>query len=231
MTGTATYKQQAGEAAAALVETGMVVGLGTGTTAIFAIWRIAARLLDGELTDIVGVPTSVATAAAARALGIPLLGGDMPRTIDLTIDGADAVDPQLDLIKGAGGALVREKIVAQASTRVVIVVDASKVAPVLGGDVLLPVEVMSWGWESQSRYLAGLGAAVTIRASPGQHYVTDNCNMILDCRFGVIADPAGLAAAIEARAGIVGHGLFLDMADDVIIAGPGGIDHRRRGAG
>lgn len=228
MNDTASFKQQAGEAAAALVEPGMVVGLGTGTTAIFAIRRIAARWHDGQLPGLVAVATSTATAAAARALGIPLLGDDMPRAIDLTIDGADEVDPALDLIKGAGGALVREKIVAQASARVVIVVGASKISHALGTKALLPVEVLAWGWQAQLRHLTGLGATVTMREADGSRYLTDGGNMILDCGFGTITDPAGLAATLEARAGIVGHGLFVAIADDVIVAGAAGVEHRRR---
>jgi len=225
---TALFKKQAGEAAAALVEPGMVVGLGTGTTAIFAIRRIAARWRDGELPGLVAVATSTETAAAAQSLGIPLLGEDMPRAIDLTIDGADEVDPALDLIKGAGGALVREKIVAQASGRVVIVVDPSKVSDELGSKALLPIEVLPWGWKSQLRYLTGLGATVIAREADGRRYLTDGGNIILDCGFGTITDPAGLAATLEARAGIVGHGLFVEIADDVIVAGPAGVEHRRR---
>lgn len=225
---TQAYKRQAGEAAAALVEPGMVVGLGTGTTAIFAIRRIAARLRSGELPGLVAVATSVAAAASAHVLGIPLLGDDMPRAIDLTIDGADEVDPALSLIKGAGGALLREKIVAQASNRVVIVVDTSKVSDALGSRALLPVEVLEWGWQAQLRYLSSLGAKVAVRAADGHRYRTDGGNLILDCGFGTITDPEGLAATLGARAGIVGHGLFVANADDVIVAGPGGIEHRRR---
>ncbi|QYE33513.1 ribose-5-phosphate isomerase RpiA (plasmid) [Polymorphobacter sp. PAMC 29334] len=228
MNDAATFKQQAGEAAAALVEPGMVVGLGTGTTAIFAIRRIAARWRGGELPGLVAVATSTKTAVAAQALGILLLGDDMPRAIDLVIDGADEVDPALDLIKGAGGALVREKIVAQASDRVVIVVDASKVSDALGSKALLPIEVLAWGWEAQLRYLTGLGATVTAREADGRRYLTDGGNMILDCGFGTITDPAGLAATLETRAGIAGHGLFVEIADDVFVAGPAGVEHRRR---
>ncbi len=125
----ARFKQQAGEAAAALVQSGMVVGLGTGSTAIFAIRRVAARLRAADLSDVVAIATSRVTEAAARSLGIPMLTDDIPREIDLTIDGADEVDPALDLIKGGGGALLREKIVAQASRREVIVVDAGKLSP------------------------------------------------------------------------------------------------------
>jgi ribose 5-phosphate isomerase A len=225
---TEDYKRIAGEAAAALVEPGMVVGLGTGTTAIFAIRRIAARLHGGELPGLVAVATSIAAAAAAQALGIPLLGEDMPRAIDLTIDGADEVDPALSLIKGAGGALLREKIVAQASSRVVIVVDASKVSDTLGSRTPLPVEVLAWGWHAQLRYLASLGAAVAVRKADGRRHLTDGGNLILDCNFGTITDPADLAATLDGRAGIIGNGLFVAIADDIIVAGPAGVEHRRR---
>ena len=163
----ARFKQQAGEQAASLVQSGMVVGLGTGSTAIFAIRRVAARLRDGDLSGILAIATSRATEAAARALGIPMLTDDIPREIDLTIDGADEVDPALDLIKGGGGALLREKVVAQASRREVIVVDADKLSPRLGTHWPLPVEVLEFGWRSQARFLEGLGATVTPRTGDG----------------------------------------------------------------
>ncbi len=223
------FKQQAGEQAASLVQSGMVVGLGTGSTAIFAIRRIAARLRAGELSGILTVATSRATEAAARALGIPMLSDDIPREIDLTIDGADEVDPALDLIKGGGGALLREKIVAQASRREVIVVDASKLSPRLGTHWPLPVEVLEFGWRSQARFLESLGAAATPRTGDGGLYRTDQGNIILDSRFGPIADPAGLASTLEARAGLVGHGLFIGIASDVIVAEEAGMRHLRRG--
>ena len=159
----AGFKQQAGEQAASLVQSGMVVGLGTGSTAIHAIRRIAARLRGGDLDDVRAIATSLATEAAARALGIPMLTDDIPREIDLTIDGADEVDPALNLIKGGGGALLREKIVAQASRREVIVVDESKLSPMLGTHWPLPVEVFEFGWRSQARFLESLGATVKPR--------------------------------------------------------------------
>ncbi len=223
-----SLKQQAGEAAAALVESGMVVGLGTGSTAIFATRRIAERIRIGELRDIVAIATSVATDIAARDLGIPLMTDDIPRTVDITIDGADEVDPALDLIKGGGGALLREKIVAQASTRQVIVVDESKLSPALGTHWALPVEVMEFGWRSQARFLEGLGAVVVPRASSGELFRTDQGNMILDCRFGPISDPAALAAKLGDRAGIAEHGLFIGVAHDLFVARAEGVTHRRR---
>jgi len=224
------FKQQAGEWAAALVQSGMVIGLGTGSTAIFAIRRVAARLRSGDLDGVLAIATSRNTEAAARALGIPMLTDDIPREIDLTIDGADEVDPALDVIKGGGGALLREKIVAEASRREVIVVDASKLSPRLGTHRPLPMEVLEFGWRAQVRFLEGLGAAVTPRTLEGRLYQTDNGNIILDSRFGPIADAAALAGALDARAGLVGHGLFMGIASDVIVAGPDGIRHLRRGA-
>ncbi len=226
----ALFKQQAGELAAGLVESGMVVGLGTGSTAIFSIRRVADRLRAGEISGIVAIATSRATAEAARALGIPLLADDIPRTIDLTIDGADEVDPSLDLIKGGGGALLREKIVAQASRREVIVVDEGKLSPRLGTHWALPVEVLAFGWRSQARFLEGLGATATPRVHGDDLYRTDSGNMILDSRFGPIADPAALAHALEGRAGIIAHGLFLGIAQDLIVGGAIGVRHLRRSA-
>jgi ribose 5-phosphate isomerase A len=226
----ARLKQIAGEQAAALVESGMVVGLGTGSTAIFATRRIAQRLRDGELKDIVSIATSRVTDAAARELGIPLLTDDLPRAVDITIDGADEVDPGLDLIKGGGGALLREKVVAQASRRQVIVVDDSKLSPRLGTKWPLPVEVLAFGWQSQRRFLEGLGATVAQRMVDGALFRTDQGNMILDARFGPIADPASLSATLGARAGIVEHGLFIGIADDLIIAAASGVRHVTRGS-
>jgi ribose 5-phosphate isomerase A len=221
-------KQQAGEAAAALVQSGMVVGLGTGSTAIFATRHIGELLRTGALRDIVAIATSKATDAAARDLGITLLTDDMPRDIDLTIDGADEVDPALNLIKGGGGALLREKIVAQATKRQVIVVDDGKLSPRLGTHWALPVEVIEFGWTSQARFLQGLGAAVTQRAGDSGVFRTDSGNIILDCKFGPIADAHALAATLAARTGIVEHGLFLDIAQDVFVAGSDGVRHLRR---
>lgn len=227
----AASKRAAAERAAELVESGMVVGLGTGSTAIFATRRIGALLAAGTLRDVVGCPTSLATAAEARRLGIPLLADDLPRAIDLTIDGADEVDPALNLIKGGGGALLREKIVAEASRREVIVVDESKCSPVLGTRWAVPVEVMAFGWRSPQRYLESLGAGVVVRAgAEGAPYRTDQGNLILDCAFGPIADPAALGRTLRARAGIVEHGLFVGLATDLIVAGPTGIRHVTRAA-
>jgi len=223
------YKQQAAEQAVAFIESGMVVGLGHGSTAIFAMRRIAEFLKSGQLQAILGIPCSAQVEAEARRLGIPLTTLEEHPTIDVTIDGADEVDPQLDLIKGAGGALLREKIVAQASCREVIVIDESKMVPVLGTQRALPVEVCTFGWQTQQAYLQSLGARVEVRTKgDGSFFPTDQGNLILDCVFGPIAQPAALAAQLGARAGIVGHGLFIGLATDVICAGPEGVRHLRR---
>jgi ribose 5-phosphate isomerase A len=222
-------KQRAAAHAVQFVQAGMVVGLGTGSTAIHAVREIAAALHQGALRDIVAFATSRIIWAEAVRLGIPMLTEDMPRAIDLTIDGADEIDPRLNLIKGGGGALLREKITAQASQRLIIVADDSKLSDRLGTHEALPVEVLPYAWRSQQRFLAALGARVSVRQTPdGQDRRTDQDNMILDCAFGPIADATTLASTLSARAGIIGHGLFLDLADDVIIAGPDGIRHLQR---
>jgi len=219
-------KRQAAEQAAALVESGMVVGLGFGSTAVYAVRRIAVRLAEGDLQDILGIPTTRSVEAEASALGIPLTTLEAHPRIDLTLDGADEVDPRLDVIKGGGGALLREKIVAQASRRLIIVVDERKLSSRLGSRAALPVEVLPFGWGSQVAYLESLGAEVTRRSlSDGSPFTTDQGNWILDCRFGPLQDPAALAAALQARAGILEHGLFLGLATEVMVAGAGGV-HR-----
>jgi ribose 5-phosphate isomerase A len=223
------YKRQAGERAAGLVESGMAVGLGTGSTAIFATRRIAQLLREGLLKGIAGFATSEAVRKEAEQLGIPMMAEEMARPIDLAIDGADEVDPDLDLIKGGGGALLREKIVAQASARVIIVADEGKLSPRLGTLHAVPVEVLAFGWRSQLRYITSLGAQVEVRRkADGTPFMTDSGNMILDCCFGPIDDAPGLAAALSARSGVVEHGLFLGMATDLIIAGRNGIRHLMR---
>jgi ribose 5-phosphate isomerase A len=222
------YKQQAAEHAVEFVRSSMVVGLGTGSTAIYATRRLAQLLQDGRLHDVVGTPTSRATAVAAGELGIPLLEDDLPREIDVTIDGADEVSPELHLIKGGGGALLREKIVAESSLLRVYVVDDSKLSTKLGVRKHLPVEVVKFGWLRQSAYLRGLGAEVTLRLhSDGTPFVTDQGNFILDCAFGPIDDPRGLAARIRRRSGIVEHGLFVGLTSELVVAGPDGVRRMR----
>jgi ribose 5-phosphate isomerase A len=208
-------KRRAAEQAVALVQPGMVVGLGVGSTAMFAVQRIAELLAAGALHGIVGIPCAERVAHEARRLGIPLA----------TLDEQFIVDAQLNLIKGGGGALLREKMVAQASRREVIVVDAAKCVPVLGG-FPLPVEVVPFGWGANARFVAALGAAVELRRDEmGTPYRTDQGNFILDCAFGQLGDPAALAAALERRAGIVEHGLFLGLATDLFVADDDGVRH------
>ena len=225
----ARYKQEAAEYAVQFVQSGMIVGLGTGSTAIYAVRRIAELYRDRELRGIVAFATSRAVWQEAVKLGIPMLGEDLPQEIDVTIDGADEVDPRLNLIKGGGGALLWEKISAQASRREIIVVDESKLSPQLGTRWPVPVEVLPYGWRSQARYLSRLGAELIVRQTPdGREFRTDQGNLILDSRFGPITDPEGLARKLSARAGIIEHGLFLNLARDVIVAGNGGIRHLKR---
>jgi len=217
-------KQRAAEAAAGYLQSGMVVGLGTGSTARFAILKIAQFLRDGTLTDIICIPTSRETETLARSLGIPLTTLHEHPEIDITIDGADEVSAELDLIKGGGGALLREKIVAQASTRNIIITDAGKLSEKLGEKWCVPIEVIPFALEPEKRFLERMGATLSIRsAKDGSRFVTDENNLILDARFGVVNDPASLATLLNERAGIVEHGLFPGIATEVIAAFPGEI--------
>ena len=218
-----TLKQQAGETAADFVQSGMTIGLGSGSTAIFATRRIAQRIHSGDLRAISAIPTSLATEAAAIELDIPLIALAEDTRIDITIDGADEVDPDFNLIKGGGGAHLREKIVAQATERLVIVVDESKLVEQLGTSWAVPVEVVPFGWQSQAGYLRSLGGAPLLRMSGEAPFQTDQGNLILDCDFGPIAEPAALARKVESRAGVVEHGLFVGMVRDVVVAGVGGV--------
>jgi ribose 5-phosphate isomerase A len=230
MTERERQKREAAERAVELVRSGMALGLGHGTTARYALLRIGELLRAGSLRDIVGVPCSTQVEAEARELGIPLATLDDHPALDLTVDGADEVDPDLNVIKGGGGAFLREKIVAQASRREVIVVDEGKLSPALGTRCAVPVEVVSFGWTTQVRYLESLGAEVALRRDPaGQVFRTDHGNFVLDCRFGPIGDPQALAREFESRAGIVAHGLFLGLVTDLFVAGAGGVRHARRG--
>jgi ribose 5-phosphate isomerase A len=223
-------KRRAAERAVQFVESGMTMGLGTGTTAILAVRMIGERIKTGTLSDISAVATSKSIATEAEVLGIPLIDESIDREIDLTIDGADQVDQHLVLIKGHGGALLREKIVAQSSRRVMIIVDESKLTTVLGAGCAVPVEVTAFGLESVDRYITSLGARVELRrTATGDPFVTDSGNRILDCSFGPIENPGDLATELKKRAGIVEHGLFLGIATDVIVASRDGVRHLTRG--
>ena len=221
-------KRAAAEAAVGLVEDGMVVGLGTGSTAAFAVEALARRCRQG--LRVVGIPTSERTAAQAKAAGIPLSSFAEHRQIDLTIDGADEVERgTLNLIKGLGGALLREKIVANASRRLAIVVDDAKLVDRLGMHAPVPVEVVAFGLEVTQASLEGLGASARLRLSPvGVPFVTDGGNRIVDCSFGPITDPAGLEERVRRIVGVVESGLFIGRADPVFVADAAGV-HRLNG--
>jgi len=215
-------KREAAESAVAQVQDGMIVGLGTGSTAWFAVEAVGRRVAEG--LRIVGIATSEHTQEHARSWGIPMSTlAENPR-IDLTIDGADEVElGALDLIKGGGGALLREKIVASSSARLVIIVDEAKLVEHLGA-FPVPVEVVPFGWQVTARRVAELGGNPTLRSgSDGKPYVTDGGHYILDCRFGPIASPRRLDGELNAVVGVVEHGLFIGMASQVIVAGAGGV--------
>ncbi len=218
-----THKRAAAEAAAAMVEDGMIVGLGTGSTAWFAIEALIRRMRDG--LRISAIPTSERSAAQARAGGIPLTSFAEHRRIDITIDGADEIEiGTLNLIKGLGGALLREKIVAAASERLVIVADGRKLVEHLGGTTAVPVEVVPFGWETTADRLRRLGTKPRPRRGPdGRLFSTDGGNRILDCGFGTITDPAGLDRAIGQVVGVVETGLFIGMARLALVAGDDGV--------
>lgn len=216
-------KRQAAERAVELVEDGMKLGLGTGSTARLVLESIAARRSRGELEGIVGVPTSRATREQARELGIPLATLDEVTRLDLALDGADEVDPGLELIKGLGGALLWEKIVASASDRLVIVVDESKLVDRLGTRSPVPVEVVPFGWRTLLDPIRALGGDPVLREVNGEPFVTDGGHLILDCSFaGGIEDPWTVDAELRMRPAVVENGLFLGMADTVVVGGPGG---------
>ena len=225
-------KRRAAEAAFERVESGMVLGLGTGSTVAHLLDRLGDALETGVLADIVGVPTSRRTEEHAGRLGIPLVGLADRARIDLTIDGADEVSPELDLIKGAGGALLREKMVAQASERLLIIADERKVVARLGTVSALPVEVVSWGWEAHVSFLRSWGAEATLRrGAGGEPVLSDNGQLFLDCRFeDGIEDAAALERALSTRAGIVETGLFLGLAGEALIASDEGVRSVGRGS-
>ena len=216
-------KRIAGEAAAELVEAGMVVGLGTGSTAAHFVRALAARKLD--ISD---VPTSEATAELARSLGIPLMTLDEAKAIDLTVDGADEIGPGLSLIKGGGAALLREKLVWEASRRCVVIADAAKDVAMLGR-FPLPIEVVSFGHLSTALRISDalsscdIGVAPRLRLKDGQPVRTDGGNLIYDAACGRIPDPVMLADALKSVTGVVDHGLFLDLADEALLGTDDGV--------
>ncbi|KIX84713.1 ribose-5-phosphate isomerase RpiA [Thermus filiformis] len=219
------YKKEAAHAAASLVESGMVVGLGTGSTARYAVLEIARRLREGEIQGVRGVPTSEATAELARKEGIPLV--DLPpEGVDLAIDGADEIAPDLSLIKGLGGALLREKIVESTAREFVVVADHTKKVPVLGRGVV-PVEIVPFGYRATLRAIAALGGEAELRMDGDEFFFTDNGHLIADVRFGPIGDPLVLHRALLEIPGVVETGLFVGLASRALVAGPFGLEELR----
>ena len=218
------FKKQAAHKAVEQVTSGMVIGLGTGSTAKYAVERIGELYNEGKLKEIVGIPSSVQSEKLAIAVGVPLTTFEAHQIIDINIDGADEVDAQLNLIKGGGGALLREKVIAQASKKNVIIVDESKISHQLGTNWALPIEVVPFAAPSETRFLETMGAEVSTRKKDdGEFFKTDQNNLILDADFGPMADPAALAVQLDNRAGIAGQGLFIGLTGEVIIAGRDGI--------
>ena len=217
------FKRAAAERAVEYVTDGMVVGLGTGSTAQHAVRGLGGRVASG--LSIVGIPTSERVARMARDLGIPLTTLDERPEIDITIDGADEVDLSTFYgIKGLGGALLREKLVALATRLEIIVVDDSKVVDGLGQHEPLPVEVVPFGWKRTRDTLSALGCEPQLRTAPdGSPYLTDSGNYLLDCRFPAIDDPPTLASRVKAITGVVEHGLFLGIIGRVVIGGAEGV--------
>jgi len=216
-------KRIAGEKAAEWVRDGMVLGLGTGSTTYFAL-RAIGDLVDKGY-DLVGVPTSRSTEELAREFDIPLTTLDEVGEIDLTIDGADEVDPDKRLIKGMGGALLREKIVASASREEIIVVDDSKLVDLLGTVSKLPVEVIPFGHANTRKMIESLGCVAELRGGRSP-FITDNGNLIYDCRFDGIDRPSDLEAELNIIPGVIENGLFLKLATRIIIAREGGVETR-----
>ena len=223
MTDADALKRAAGEAAARLVETSMVVGLGTGSTAAWFVKALAARKLDIRC-----VSTSRATAELAAGLGLQLAELGQTKGIDMTVDGADEIGPGLSLIKGGGGALLREKLVGEASRRGVVIADAAKQVAALG-KFPLPIEVVAFGHTTTALRICDVLAEFEISMMPrlrlrdGAPVQTDSGNLIYDAACGRIDEPAGLGAALKSLTGVIEHGLFLDLADQALIAGPAGV--------
>ena len=211
----------AGEKAVEFVEDGMILGLGTGSTVEYTIKKLGELVKNG--LKIKGIPTSMHTKTIAKQNNIPLTTLEENPEIDLTIDGADEVDSNLNLIKGGGGALTREKIVAFNSKREIIVIDDSKIVKALGIDFPLPVEVLHYGWNSTKTALESFGCIVELRKIVNEPYLTDNRNYILDCEFERIDDPAQLEIDINNIPGVVENGLFIGLVDEVIVGGKTGI--------
>ena len=215
-----SFKQQAAIEATKHVKSGMIVGLGTGSTAKYAVLEIGRKLREGELRNIRGIPTSEATTRLATEQGIPLIEAN--QGVDVAIDGADEIDPKLNLIKGLGGALLREKIVEQTASLLIVVADHTKVVEHLGRGVL-PIEIVPFGWQITLRKLEPFGQAELWRMGD-QPFVTDGGNYAVKLKVSPINDPAGLQAQLKALVGVVETGLFVGMAGRAYVAGPDGVE-------
>jgi ribose 5-phosphate isomerase A len=216
-------KRMAAARAVGEIEDGMVLGLGSGSTAAFALEALAERIRKG--LRVVGIPTSEKTAALAQQLGVPLTSFAEHRRIDIAIDGADQVERgTLNLVKGVGGALLREKIVASASDRMIVVVDETKLVDRLGGNMPLPVEIVSFGWQTVVERLAALGCAPHLRLAGDEPFTTDGGNHIADCVIAEIPDPAALEARLSAIIGVVESGLFIGLASEIVVGRSTGVE-------
>jgi len=221
-------KQIAAQRAMRAVQSGMVLGLGTGSTATYAIQMIGERLRNGTLRDVMGVATSAMSENLSREVGIPLTNLRQHPVLDLAIDGADEVDPQLQLIKGRGGAHLREKIVARAARYLIIIVDDSKLVQVLGTKCPVPVEVIPFGLGSYEATLRSLGCEPVLRVQADQPFVTDEGNYILDCHFPGLQDPQGMERELNNIPGIVENGIFINLAAQVLVASETGVQELHR---
>jgi ribose 5-phosphate isomerase A len=221
------WKRAAAQAAAQEVPDGAIIGLGSGSTAELLLPELAVRMRNG--LRITGVPTSERTRQIAASLSIPLATLDSVPTLTLSVDGADEVSlPGLDLIKGRGGALLYEKLVAASSRFRIIVVDPTKIVSTLASHSPIPVEVVPFGWQHTAERLAGLGCVPTLRQVGGATFVTDGGHYVLDCQFGPLAQPEQTAASIKAVSGVVDHGLFVGMTERVYVGGPTGVQRYDR---
>jgi len=221
-------KQKAGEEAAKRVVNGQRIGLGTGSTVRYFLEALGRRLAEGDLSDIVGIPTSERTETLARSLNIVLTTLEETPVLDLCVDGADEVDPKLNLIKGLGGALLREKIVASASRYFIVIVDKAKLVKKLGQDCPVPVEILPFGWSTTAEQIKAIGGNPVLRTENASPYRTDQGNYILDCHFGAIENPQELGQQLDSFPGALGHGLFLESANEVIIGTPDGVEVLKR---
>jgi len=224
----AQQKQAVAQASAAVVQSGMRLGLGSGTTVALVVAEVGRRVQAGEVGDLTLVAASRRTEAAITQAGLAFTTLDQVPELDLAVDGADEIDDDFAMIKGGGGALLRERIVLAAATQRLIVVDSTKLVPLLGTHWPVPVEVVQFGWRVAERLLTGLGATPTMRMSGGAAFVTDEGNYVLDCTFGQIQNPTKLAAELSGLPGVVAHGIFVGLADRLLISGRDGVRMRNR---